>query len=255
MTKASPTLTQRTAAGVAWITSFQVARQVLQVISIAILARRVPPAAYGLIAMAFLVTSLLETVRDVGTGAGADSRAPYVRRTRLHRLLDERDAGQRGHPSGDPRCMACGLFLSRAKDCSGPSGPFHLFLPGGHQRRAHGAAEPRHGIQEAGAGADSGRGLRNHRRHYGCAGRRQGLEPGSGNARHSRRHYHWSVDTSSGPGESSSSCATMLAASSLSACIFPDFTSSTTSPAMPTTCWSANFWEASLSASTRWATR
>jgi PST family polysaccharide transporter len=68
MTKATRTLTQRTAAGVAWITSFQVARQVLQVISVAVLARHVPPAAYGLIAMAFLVTSLLEAVRDVGTG-------------------------------------------------------------------------------------------------------------------------------------------------------------------------------------------
>jgi len=64
----SRTLTQRTASGVAWITAFQVSRQVLQVISVSVLARHVPPAAYGLIAMAFLVTSLLETVRDAGTG-------------------------------------------------------------------------------------------------------------------------------------------------------------------------------------------
>src|SRR6516225_10952216 len=64
----SRNLTQRTASGVAWITAFQVSRQVLQVISVSVLARRVPPAAYGLIAMAFLVTSLLETIRDAGTG-------------------------------------------------------------------------------------------------------------------------------------------------------------------------------------------
>ncbi len=63
------TLTQRTASGVAWITAFQVARQVLQVVSVSVLARHVPPAAYGLIAMAFLVTSLLETIRDAGTGS------------------------------------------------------------------------------------------------------------------------------------------------------------------------------------------
>ena len=61
-------LTQRTAAGVAWTSAFQVTRQVLQVVSVSVLARHVPPAAYGLIAMAFLVTSLLETIRDAGTG-------------------------------------------------------------------------------------------------------------------------------------------------------------------------------------------
>lgn len=60
-------LTQRTAAGVAWSSSFQVARQVLQVVSVSVLARHVPPAAYGLVAMAVLVTNLLETVRDAGT--------------------------------------------------------------------------------------------------------------------------------------------------------------------------------------------
>ena len=62
------TLTQRTAAGVAWSSAFQGARQLLQVVSVSVLARHVPPAAYGLIAMAFLVTSFLETVRDAGTG-------------------------------------------------------------------------------------------------------------------------------------------------------------------------------------------
>ena len=61
-------LTHRTASGVAWTSAFQVTRQVLQVVSVSVLARHVPPAAYGLIAMAFLVTSLLETIRDAGTG-------------------------------------------------------------------------------------------------------------------------------------------------------------------------------------------
>jgi PST family polysaccharide transporter len=68
MTTTQRTLTQHTAAGVAWTSAFQVARQLLQVVSVSVLARHVPPAAYGLIAMAFLVTSLLETIRDAGTG-------------------------------------------------------------------------------------------------------------------------------------------------------------------------------------------
>src|ERR1017187_3503389 len=68
MTLTSRSLTQTCALPISWISSFQIARQVLQVISVSVLARHVPPAAYGLIAMAFLVTSLLETVRDVGTG-------------------------------------------------------------------------------------------------------------------------------------------------------------------------------------------
>lgn len=68
MTSSPPTLTQRTAAGVAWTSAFQVARQILQVISVSVLARHVPPAAYGLIAMALVVTSLIETIRDAGIG-------------------------------------------------------------------------------------------------------------------------------------------------------------------------------------------
>jgi len=68
MVKAGPSLTHRTAAGVAWISAFQVARQVLQIISVSVLARRVPPSAYGLMAMAVLVTNFLETIRDIGTG-------------------------------------------------------------------------------------------------------------------------------------------------------------------------------------------
>jgi len=63
-----PSLTHRTVVGVAWISAFQGARQLLQIISVSILARRVPPTAYGLMAMAVLVTNFLETIRDVGTG-------------------------------------------------------------------------------------------------------------------------------------------------------------------------------------------
>jgi len=68
MTKADRSLTQKTATGVAWITSFQIARQLLQIVSVSVLARRIPPAAYGLVGMAVLVTNLLETIRDTGTG-------------------------------------------------------------------------------------------------------------------------------------------------------------------------------------------
>ena len=68
MTTPTRTLTQKTAAGVAWTSGFQVTRQVLQVVSVSVLARHVPPAAYGLVAMAALVTNLLETIRDAGTG-------------------------------------------------------------------------------------------------------------------------------------------------------------------------------------------
>jgi PST family polysaccharide transporter len=69
MTNSAPSLTQRTAAGVAWLTVVQVTRQVLSVISVSILARRIPASVYGLVGMAVLVTNLLETIRDVGTGS------------------------------------------------------------------------------------------------------------------------------------------------------------------------------------------
>jgi len=69
MTNSSPSLTQRTAAGMAWLTAVQVARQVLSVISVSVLARRIPAATYGLVGMAMLVTTLLETIRDLGTGS------------------------------------------------------------------------------------------------------------------------------------------------------------------------------------------
>lgn len=68
MTQANPSLTQKTAAGMAWLTGVQLGRQLLSVISVSVLARRIPPATYGLVGMAVLVTNLLETIRDVGTG-------------------------------------------------------------------------------------------------------------------------------------------------------------------------------------------
>ena len=40
----------------------------LQVISVSVLARRIPAATYRLVGMAMLVMNLLETIRDVGTG-------------------------------------------------------------------------------------------------------------------------------------------------------------------------------------------
>ena len=68
MTQSNPSLTQRTASGMAWLTSVQAVRQLLSIISVSVLARRIPPAVYGLMGMAALVTLLLETIRDVGTG-------------------------------------------------------------------------------------------------------------------------------------------------------------------------------------------
>ena len=62
------TLTHKTASGVAWISLFQIARQLLQVGSVSVLARKVPPSGYGLVAMAVVITALLETVRDAGIG-------------------------------------------------------------------------------------------------------------------------------------------------------------------------------------------
>src|SRR5450631_3130865 len=68
MTTANASITRRVATGVAWLTGVQITRQLLSIVSVSILARRIPPAIYGLVGMAVLVTTLLETVRDVGTG-------------------------------------------------------------------------------------------------------------------------------------------------------------------------------------------
>lgn len=43
------TLTHKTASGVAWLSLVQVVRQLLQLVSVSVLARHIPPAAYGLV--------------------------------------------------------------------------------------------------------------------------------------------------------------------------------------------------------------
>jgi O-antigen/teichoic acid export membrane protein len=68
MDHADGTLTDKAVSGGLWMSGFQIARQLLQFLSVSILAHRVPPAAYGVVAMAVVVTNLLETVRDLGTG-------------------------------------------------------------------------------------------------------------------------------------------------------------------------------------------
>jgi PST family polysaccharide transporter len=63
-----PSLTHKTASGFAWMSLAQVVRQLLQLLSVSILARHIAPSAYGLVAMAALITNFMETVRDVGIG-------------------------------------------------------------------------------------------------------------------------------------------------------------------------------------------
>ena len=63
----------------------QVTRQVLSVISVSVLARRILAAIYGLVGMAVLVTNLLETICDVGTGIAVPQQpiSDFVRWMRL----------------------------------------------------------------------------------------------------------------------------------------------------------------------------
>src|SRR5579883_223842 len=68
MSTASSTLTQKTTSGVAWSGIFQIARQGLSLISVSVLARLVPPSAYGLIAMAVVLSNFFDSIRDLGTG-------------------------------------------------------------------------------------------------------------------------------------------------------------------------------------------
>jgi O-antigen/teichoic acid export membrane protein len=63
-----PGLTGKAVSGVAWSMSYQVGRQLLSFASVAVLARKVPPSAYGLLSMAAVITNFLETFRDMGTG-------------------------------------------------------------------------------------------------------------------------------------------------------------------------------------------
>ncbi len=75
--RGAPTLTGLATNGVMWMGGSQVLRQLLSLVSISILARHVPPSAYGLISMAAVVTNFLDTIRDFGTGA-ALIREPEV---------------------------------------------------------------------------------------------------------------------------------------------------------------------------------
>ena len=69
----------------------QVTRQVLSVISVSVLARRILAVIYGLVGMAVLVTNLLETIRDVGTGIAVPQQPISDVRT-----MDEIVAGETG---------------------------------------------------------------------------------------------------------------------------------------------------------------
>ena len=65
--KAEAGLSQKTIAGVVWSAFFPSSRQILSLLSVSMLARKVPPSAYGVISMAAVITNFLETVRDMGT--------------------------------------------------------------------------------------------------------------------------------------------------------------------------------------------
>ena len=67
MENSGTTLTQKAASGVAWTTGLQVSRQVLSVVSVSVLARKVPASAYGLVSMAMVLTNFFDTFRDLGT--------------------------------------------------------------------------------------------------------------------------------------------------------------------------------------------
>jgi PST family polysaccharide transporter len=62
-------LLARTASGAVWSGASTVGRQVLAFVSLALLARLLPPSAYGLLAMASLLSNFLLTFRDLGTAA------------------------------------------------------------------------------------------------------------------------------------------------------------------------------------------
>jgi O-antigen/teichoic acid export membrane protein len=67
MTKPAPSLTQKATSGVAWSSIFQVSRQLLSLVSVSVLAHKIPPSAYGLLAMAAILSNFFETFRDLGT--------------------------------------------------------------------------------------------------------------------------------------------------------------------------------------------
>lgn len=79
-------LTRKTLAGAGWSSLSVVARQILSFASVALLARLLGPAAYGLIGMAALVTAFLVNFRDLGTAAAVVQR-PVVSQSMLSTLF------------------------------------------------------------------------------------------------------------------------------------------------------------------------
>ncbi|MDE3165511.1 MAG: lipopolysaccharide biosynthesis protein, partial [Acidobacteriota bacterium] len=67
-------LTQRTVGGAGWTAVANIARQVLSIAGVAVLARRLGPGAYGVMGMAATATSLLTNFRDLGTAAAVIQR-------------------------------------------------------------------------------------------------------------------------------------------------------------------------------------
>src|SRR4030095_4745477 len=66
MAQAKASLTSQATSGAAWSTASQVFRQLLSVVSVSVLARTVPPSAYGIIGMSAVITNFLDTIRDLG---------------------------------------------------------------------------------------------------------------------------------------------------------------------------------------------
>ena len=46
---------------------FPISRQLLSIVSVSVLARRVPPSAYGLLSMATIFANFIDIFRDLGT--------------------------------------------------------------------------------------------------------------------------------------------------------------------------------------------
>ena len=63
------TLTQKTVRGVAWSAILLVGKQLLQILSVTVLAHKIPPSGYGLMSMAAVLSNFLETFCDLGTAA------------------------------------------------------------------------------------------------------------------------------------------------------------------------------------------
>src|SRR5262245_42615631 len=62
----APNLAQKSVSGSVWTTTSTIFRQFLSLISITILARLLPPKAYGLMSIALLATNFLAIFRDLG---------------------------------------------------------------------------------------------------------------------------------------------------------------------------------------------